>query len=227
MRWKNYFYFSKGEQRALIVLLLLIVIAGGIYIFTEINRPADIVEQDTAYQQEFNNFLASLKEKEKEEKEAYSREEKKYYNNSSYKSYTRQEKLKAGETIELNSADTTELKKIPGIGSGYANRIVKYRNLLGGYASIVQLKEVWGMDDYLYEKVIPCITLENRHKRIRVNNSSFEQLNKHPYINYKQAQVIVDIRERKGNIESIDRLALLEEFSEKDIRKLTPYLSFD
>lgn len=225
MRWKDYFYFSNGERRAIITLLILIVIVGGAYIYTQIHKPSDFIAEQDFRQAEFDEFLANIKEKEKEvKKENSNKDTNKEYH---YTPYIKQPKLKEGETIELNTADTTALKMIPGIGTGYANRIVKYRNLLGGFTSINQLKEVWGMDDYLYEKITPYIVLQNRHKKINVNNTGFEELKKHPYINYKQAKIIVDIRERKGNIESIDRLALLEEFSEKDIKRLTPYLSFD
>jgi len=135
--------------------------------------------------------------------------------------------LKPGETIELNSADTTDLKKIPKIGSGFAGRIVKYRESLGGYFYIDQLKEVWGMDDYLYADIRPYITLEPGIKKLKINSASFEQLNKHPYISYKQAQVIIDLRERKGNLNSLSRLSLLDEFTQKDIERLRLYLSFD
>lgn len=227
MRWKNYFYFSKGEQRAIIILLALIVIVGGIYIYFQTSDSSrTTIEEDNTYQEEFDKFLANVKDKEKEEKEKLNNDNT-YSRHSSGKPYIKQPKLKEGETIELNSADTTMLKMIPGIGTGYANRIVKYRDLLGGYAFIGQLKEVWGMDDYLYEKITPYIKLQGSHKKININDAGFEELKKHPYISYKQAQIIVDIRERKGNIESIDRLALLEEFGEKDIKRLKPYLSFN
>jgi DNA uptake protein ComE-like DNA-binding protein len=64
-------------------------------------------------------------------------------------------------------------------------------------------------------------------EKVRINTADFEELNKHPYISYKQAKVITDIRERKGDIESVSRLSLLEEFTANDIRRLTPYLLFN
>lgn len=221
---KHHFYFSRGEKQAIIILFILIVITGGTYIYIRsIPTPGDKIENFR--QQEFNQFITQLKEKETQQ----TTQQRKKKDNASYKtvSYPYQTKLKEGEQIELNSADTSVLKQIPGIGSGYANRIVKYRNLLGGYALVTQLKEVWGMDDYLYDKIIPYIYLAEKQERIKVNRSDFKQLNKHPYISYKQAQIIIDIRERKGNIESIEQLSLLEEFTGADITRLRAYLSFD
>ncbi len=224
MRWKHYFYFSQGEKLAIIILLILIVITGAIYIYTE-SRLIDGTQKSNINQQEFDHFVSQLKDKEIEKERSNTHKRSDRY--SSQKPYPYQPKLKEGETIELNSADTSALKRIPGIGSGYSNRIVKYRNLLGGYISISQLKEVWGMDDYLFAKITPYIELTEKHRRIRLNHVDFKQLNSHPYITYKQAQVIMDIRERKGEIDSIERLSLLEEFDEKDIARLKPYIVFD
>lgn len=222
MNFLRFLYFSKSERVAIVTLLILIIICGGLYYWTRNSKtPAD--KSEWMNKDEFRQFEAKLKVKEEENKK-----QSKGYTYKEYgKTYIPQKKLQAGETIELNSADTLQLKMIPGIGTGYANRIVKYRDILGGYNSIIQLKEVWGMDDYLYKKIIPYIELKSKPKRINVNHAGLEQINKHPYINYKQATVIIDIRDRKGPIESIERLALLEEFTEEDIRRLKPYLSFE
>lgn len=218
MSWKDFFYFEKRDRSAIISLLLLIVIAGSAYIFT---TPSTVIlESDKAADK--GNKSDSL----------YSETGKKYADkgyaktNTSRGKYPYQEKLKIGETVELNTADTTDLKKIPGIGSSYAGRIVKYRHLLGGYAWVGQLREVYGMDEDLYKKITPYIKLVTPPSRIRINSADFEELNKHPYIDYRQAKVITDIRTRKGHIESVERLLLLDEFTEADIKRLTPYLLF-
>lgn len=221
MNWKNYFYFQKGDKTAIILLLILISISG---IFYWVTRPQKQTDTDGKNQEQallFEQFQKGLKEAEYTEyKDSNTR-------NNSYKYTPRLQKLKHGETIELNSADTTTLKTIPGIGSGFANRIVKYRNSLGGFCNMNQLTEVWGMDEYLFNDIAPYIELEVKVTKIKVNSANFRELNRHPYINYKQAQAITDIRLRKGSIESIKRLALLDEFPEKDILRLTPYLEFD
>lgn len=216
MNWKDYFYFQKRDKTAILLLLVLITLSGGIYFFT---RPQErIAERDTPLAATetntndniSNNIINDTKPNKKEST-----------------NYPYPTKLKVGETIELNAADTTSLKKIPGIGIGFATRIIKYRNLLGGFAGIQQLKEVWGVDDDLYEKVTPYITLIPRMEKIRVNSSDYNTLSKHPYINPRQAKIVIDIRERKGDIESLRRLSLLDEFTEEDLKRLTPYLSFD
>lgn len=227
MNWKNYLYIQKGDRIAIILLLILIVVAGGIYILTSLKTNTNRQPADTGQEEEFRNFAVNLKDRDTSGVFIESGYTYKNEINKTYPKYIPQEKLKSGETVEINTSDTSDLKKIPGIGSGYANRIVKYRNLTGGFYSLNQLKEVWGIDDELYNNIMPYITITSKTKKIKVNHATFEELNRHPYINYKQAKVITDIRERKGNIESINRLSLLDEFTDDDIRKLAPYLSFE
>lgn len=216
MNWKDYFYFQKRDKLAIILLLILISMSGIIYIIT---RPSIPKQANISTSNNVSERVDSTNTQ-----TADRTSNKKNFNKPNY---PYQEKLKAGETIELNSADTSNFKMIPGIGTGYANKIVKYRNLLGGFYSIDQLKEVWGVDDELYVKIVPFLTLSPQIHKINLNNLELKELNRHPYLNYKQAKVIVDIRDRKGKIESIDRLAMLEEFSSLDIERLSPYLSFE
>lgn len=224
MSWKDYLYIHKGDRIAIILLLILIVISGGIYILVSIQKENDKTICAES-EREFEAFIEKLKDR--DSTNSYQQEYHIHKDSTHYTKYIHLEKLKTGETIEINSSDTTDLKKIPGIGSAFSNRIVKYRNLLGGYNSLNQLKEVWGMDDDLFNKIIPYLKITSNTKKIKVNTASFEELNKHPYIKYKRAKIIIDIRERKGKIESMDRLSLLEEFTEADTKRLTPYLSFD
>ena len=141
----------------------------------------------------------------------------------------KQEKITLGTVIDVNNADTAELKKIPYIGSAFARRIVKYRQLLGGFYSVEQLKEVHGLDNELFLKIAPYLTIsENPDLQvISVNQSSLDKLKSHPYINFYQAKIIVELRKKKGKIRNISELALLEEFSENDLKRLVHYLSFE
>lgn len=226
MSWKDYFYFQRGDKIAIIILLTLIIISGVIYIITKPSPERSDSESVSHLEKEFNEFQSQLTDKDTVDKYESRIAKNEDLNDSSHK-YLYQEKLKQGKTIELNKADTSELKKIPGIGSAYANKIVKYRNLLGGYINIDQLKEIWGMDNILFDKIIPYITIEPEAIKIKINSATFQELNKHPYISYKQTKIIIDIRERKDKIESMSRLSLLDEFTDTDINRLSPYLAFD
>ncbi len=141
----------------------------------------------------------------------------------------KQEKITLGTVIDINLADTADLKKIPFIGSVFALRIVKYRRLLGGFYSVEQLKEVHGLDNELFLKIAPYMTISENpdFQAIAINQSSLDKLKSHPYINFYQAKVIIELRKKKGKIRDISELALLEEFSENDLNRLVYYLSFE
>ncbi len=86
-------------------------------------------------------------------------------------SYSRVEKFQEGTVVELNSVDTIILKKIPGIGSVFARRIVNYRNLLGGYYSVIQLSEVYGIDEDKYNALLPWFEVDpSLISRLKVNS---------------------------------------------------------
>ena len=143
-------------------------------------------------------------------------------------SYSRVEKYKEGTVVELNTADTTELKKIPGIGSAFAKRIVGYRNLLGGYYSVTQLSEVYGIDEERYNEFIPWFSADpSLISMITVNNISQDSLRRHPYIDYGQARVIMQLRKQKGKLTGWENLQLLNEFTDLDMIRLKYYLSFE
>ncbi len=132
-------------------------------------------------------------------------------------------KLKPTERVALNTADTTLLKRVPGIGSYYARRIVSYRQRLGGYVSVSQLAEIEGMP----AEAMAYFTVDASHiQRLRINELTLAQLRRHPYIDYLQARDICDYRRLKGPIGSLAQLRLLHAFSEAALERLRPYIEF-
>lgn len=133
-------------------------------------------------------------------------------------------KYEPGTLVSLNRADTTELKRIPGIGSGIAGRIVSLRNRLGGFYRIEQLGEIH-LD---YHQLKPWFTIEELDiRRINVNRAGIEQLRRHPYINFYQAKALVDYRKKHGKLTSLKPFALLDEFTEEDLDRIGHYVCFE
>ncbi len=138
--------------------------------------------------------------------------------------FEKQEKYPEGTIIELNSADTTRLKMIPGIGTGLANRIISYRNRLGGYYQVEQLREIHLNTDTLGKWF--RIEKDSIKKR-SINKTGIETLRNHPYLNFYQAKVIVEHRRKRGKITAPDELKLYEEFTPQDLERIATYFSFD
>lgn len=132
-------------------------------------------------------------------------------------------KYAEGTVLNLNLADTSELKKIPGIGSGYARMIVNYRDELGGFVCISQLEEI-EMLPLGFEKWF--MIKGEVQKKLEMNKLSLKRLMRHPYLNFYQSRVIVDHRRKYGPLTDLRDLELYEEFTTADFARLRPYVDF-
>lgn len=61
--------------------------------------------------------------------------------------------------INLNTATVEELTSIDGLGESRASAIIEYRDYLGGYTSVEQIKEISGIGDATYAKLAPYLTV--------------------------------------------------------------------
>lgn len=132
-------------------------------------------------------------------------------------------KIAEGEHIDLNAADTSLYKKVPGVGSYYSRRIAEYGRRLGGFVSADQLDEIENFPSE--SKKYFSVNASNVHQ-LNVNRLSLNDLKRHPYINYYQAKAITDYRRQYGPLHSLSDLRLLPEFPEEAIRRLEPYVCF-
>lgn len=132
-------------------------------------------------------------------------------------------KFPEGTVVDLNSSDTTILKKVPGIGSGIAALIVNYRNRLGGFCNVNQLKEV----EYVTPGMLHWFKVDSANiQKINVNEAGLDRLRLHPYMNFYKAKVILEHRKKRGAICNLQELSLYEEFTDNDLKRLAPYLEF-
>ena len=100
-----------------------------------------------------------------------------------------------GRTIELNAADSAALTELNGIGPSFAKRIIKYRELLGGYSNKEQLREVYGLNEELFEKIKEDVSVNaSLIKKTNLNESDFKTINRHPYLSYEITRSIVNQR---------------------------------
>lgn len=243
MIWRDLLYFSSGEKRALLVLVVLLILAMLALRYCESKH--DLIECET---NQLNHsslaadsvFSVSKKEDKQPEwgkkKQLVLSEQQKQPVASTHSSASLSKqkarfssvKYPEGTVLDLNDADTLQLRKIPGIGDVFASRIVKFRRLLGGFYSVEQLKEVYGITQERYIQLLPWFTADStRINKLLVNTLPKETLQKHPYLNYKQVRIMNQLRMQKGKLSGWHDLALLEEFSDMDRIRLYPYLSFD
>lgn len=132
-------------------------------------------------------------------------------------------KLRFGETVDINTADTAELKKIPGIGSYYAKRIVELRQRRQAFVSPEELLTIRNFP----ETALTYMTASQKFPEIFVNQWSQKQLADHPLLNYAQARDIIALRRTAGMVKAASDLAALPSLDAATLKRVTPFLRFD
>jgi competence ComEA-like helix-hairpin-helix protein len=128
--------------------------------------------------------------------------------------------------VDINTADSALFERQRGIGPSLARRIVNYRTRLGGFVSVEQISEVWGLPDSTYQSLkdrFVCSPTEI--VQININTADIETMRKHPYINYQLAKIIYNYRMQHGNYESIESLQKLATVTDSLFIKLAPYIT--
>ncbi|MDG1036955.1 MAG: helix-hairpin-helix domain-containing protein [Crocinitomicaceae bacterium] len=133
------------------------------------------------------------------------------------------------ESVELNSVTREALIDLPGIGAFYADKIISYRENLGGYVSIEQLREIWKFEEYVHlEHLEQFLTVDSRIiERLDLNNSTFEQLKNHPYISYSVANSIVKMRKAHGDYYDLEELLESKLIDRELFEKIRTYLKVE
>lgn len=126
---------------------------------------------------------------------------------------------------DINTADTSSLISLPGIGSKLAARIVGFRDKLGGFYSTEQIKETYGLPDSTFQKIKQYIKLNAPVKKININTATADELKNHPYIKWTLANPIVAYRTQHGLFTQISDLKKILVITDDVYQKLAPYLS--
>lgn len=144
-----------------------------------------------------------------------------------YVNITQSKQNDVGVIVELNTADTSALIALSGIGSKLAFLIIQYREKLGGYVSVNQLREVYGMSDENFRRIKPQVTVNAHHIRaLNLNAATFYELNAHPYLHGEMATAIADFRRSQHyKLQHIRQIREIGLINEEIFRKIAPYLT--
>ncbi|HVM87841.1 MAG TPA: helix-hairpin-helix domain-containing protein [Puia sp.] len=145
-------------------------------------------------------------------------------NISTQKKFT-QYKHKEPEPIDINEADTSSFLMLPGIGSRLANRIINFRNRLGGFYSAEQVAETYNLPDSTFQKIKPFLKVGSKSvNKININTADVSDLKVHPLIKWNIANAIVQYRQQHGNYKSIEDLQQITIITPEIFEKISPYL---
>lgn len=127
--------------------------------------------------------------------------------------------------IDINLADTTAFISLPGIGSKLANRIIQFREKLGGFYSVNQIAEVYALPDSTFQKIkTRFIITDNVIDKFNINTSSKDEMKNHPYIKWTLANAIVEFRAQHGSYIKIEDLLKINLINEEVLEKIKPYI---
>lgn len=241
---REFFYLQKSDRKVILTLLVIIVVALGVIFLTG-------GENDTSNALTVADTLKSEVRRDTFRRKPYYKRDTVYvhtkvvYRDRYYRTgksdgiksldtvsrmnhahgtiVSNPHKIREGEHVVLNTADTTALKSIPGIGPYFARKIVQYGERLGGYVNIDQLDEI---EDFPLESKQYLVIQDAQPKKLNINQLSLNELKRHPYINYYQARAIEDYRRLHGPLKSLNDLRLSKDFPPKAIERLMPYVAY-
>jgi DNA uptake protein ComE-like DNA-binding protein len=225
--FREFCLLPRGEQRALILVSLLLIISLGVRITIQMLPPGEPPGLDQ-FVEESRRVLAALAEA-----DSLSRAESPVMPDpnipapglrSTGRNSNRSRHLVA-HPIEINAADSAGLLPLSGIGPVLAGRIIKYRNMLGGFVDKSQLAEVYGLPDEVLSRITPCILIDTlRIKKIEINTAGFRTLLRHPYLEYEDVKAIMNYREVMGQISNIREIRQNHLVQDSTLDRIRPYL---
>jgi len=219
---KGWFGFSRRERRSTFILLIIICLIILLrYIVPEKNIAIEYVPViDSGIGKSPAIFKDETKAKKpmlfvKVKPDSLQKQERRTYNH--------QKKL-----LEINSSDSASFVSLPGIGPVLASRIIKYRHLLGGFARVDQLKDVYGLPVETYDLIKERLIVDTLViSRININSADYKALVRLPYIEKFEVTAILKYRELKGNISRINELTENKLIGAEKVAKMRPYLKFE
>lgn len=228
----HYLSFSRGEQRG-IVILAAIILAVNIFRFYWPDDKRIATTDVETFRQEMKEFEQSVRKESRLSRASF----------SGNLPFSLPDRGKSGKhdsgvsvatlqyqafVIELNSADTLDLQRLRGIGPSFARRITSYRQKLGGFVSIGQVLEVYGMDSARYLGIRDHLMVDSTAvQRMNLNSVSFKDLIAHPYMWYELAKEIALYRKKHKTLSDLQELTGMKSYDSIQFIKLRPYISFE
>ncbi len=205
----HWFGFTRRERRSTFLLLILILLVAGFrFIIPERNITVEEIPVETG---DISDISFS------QEKESGSG------------SYIKNHRTNLQRPLlEINTSDSASLEALPGIGPVLSARIIKFRKLLGGFASVDQLREVYGLSEEVFGLISSRVYADTTAvRKISVNNADYKELIRLPYFEKYEVTAILKYRELKGKIENIDQMIDNKLIAKEKAGKLRPYLEFE
>jgi DNA uptake protein ComE-like DNA-binding protein len=223
--YREFYLLPRGEQRALILLSLLLILSLLFRITVQLlpDREPEGMEEFEQEASLLMAFFAQADSLQQLRSDSVSRSGATSSSGATPYTFTAKTGLSA-QPIDINRADSAQLLPLPGIGPVFASRLVKYRDLLGGYASVDQLYEVYGISQETVDGIANRIFIDTTAvNMLDLNSATFRELLRHPYLEYEDVKAIVNYRDFAGAIQSIQELLDNYILPDSLMKRVVPY----
>lgn len=229
---QTYFYFNKTERKGLISLLVLLFLLQGINMLYGAFSFSSIEPIPKHYFIELNQSdslnYASIKKSKEANTVRYGKSRFVKTNTYLKDTFPASKKHSIPQIVELNTADSISLVKLPKIGPVLASRIIQYRNRLGGFISLNQLLEIYGFkEDVLYDLEGKISLNPSLAVQFNVNNAPLELLKKHPYFKYTLSNAVVNYRLQHGAFKKLEDLKNIKLVNDSIYTLILPYCKLE
>ncbi len=142
--------------------------------------------------------------------------------------------------LDINAVDSSQLDKLPGIGPVLALRILNYRDKIGGFDSVKELKKIYGLSPTSFQKLLPLLCVDSldaksrtkkkslpSSKKIDLNTASASQLEALPGIGPVLSKRILRYREAIGGFQDFTDLKKVYQLKEEHYQQALPYLELN
>ncbi len=150
-----------------------------------------------------------------------------YSNGQATGSYGTKQPVKSLNPVSVNEADSTAWIALPGIGGTLSSRIIKFRDKLGGFYSIDQVAETFGLPDSTFQQIKPLLQLAGEVKKININTATLDELKNHPYIKHPVANALVEYKTQHGDYTEVTDIKKIMIITEELYTRLSPYLAVE
>ena len=242
---KNWFGFTRRERRSTFILLLLVVLIIGIkYSVPESQIEIRDITGNVLEAADLSGLAtrdnSSQGRSDSRDSINYSLDTSRQVSSDNYRRNQMASRKGRGDNfikhlsgpqkqlIDINLSDSSALVKLPGIGPVLSSRIIKYRHLLGGFARISQLREVYGLPEETFDMIKDRVFADSTViTRIDINSAGYKELSHLHYFEKYEVNAILKYRELKGRISGINDLTENKLITLEKASKVRPYLKFD
>ena len=205
---KEWFGYTRRERRSSFILLLLIAAVAGIRLIV----PAPDITVEMLPTGPFDIIQDTIPGKKM---------------TAGYQVYQPVKVRQFKKALDINSCDSASLEALPGLGPVLSARIIKYRGLLGGFASVEQLREVYGLPEETFNLVSGMLVADSADViKININDADYKKLIRLPYFERYDVAAILKYRELNGRVEGIGELVENKIISGETASRVRPYLDF-